>query len=97
LTEKRQKILGVAFIDEERCIPFVEGRDCIVCEEMCPVTEKAIELEQKSVVNERGEMTIVLQPSVIADLCIGCGICEYQCPLDGEAAIRVYTAGDISP
>ena len=30
------------------------------------------------------------RPYVLRDLCIGCGICESQCPLDGDSAIRVY-------
>jgi len=45
--------------------------------------------------NCRGEMVTVQRPRVIRDLCIGCGICEYQCPLNGEAAIRVYVPNDV--
>jgi MauM/NapG family ferredoxin protein len=96
LSEKRQKVLGVAAIDQERCIPWADGLDCIVCEEMCPIPQKAIQLEEHEVTGSDGETTTVLCPTVIQDLCIGCGICEEQCPLDGEAAIRVYPAGDIS-
>jgi len=32
LTEKRQKVIGAAFIDKERCIPWADGLDCIVCD-----------------------------------------------------------------
>ncbi|MFQ6102556.1 MAG: 4Fe-4S binding protein [Anaerolineae bacterium] len=32
------------------------------------------------------------RPHVIRERCIGCGICEYKCPVNGEAAIRVYVA-----
>ena len=32
----------------------------------------------------------VQRPQVVAERCIGCGICEYKCPAAGEAAIRVY-------
>ena len=96
LSDKRQKILGVASIDQKRCIPWADGLDCIVCEEMCPIPHKAIELEEQMVTNSHGETTTVLLPTVIPDLCIGCGICEQQCPLDGEAAIRVYPAGNIN-
>jgi Pyruvate/2-oxoacid:ferredoxin oxidoreductase delta subunit len=63
---------------------------------MCPVLYKAIQLEEQMVTNSHGETTTVLLPTVIADLCIGCGICEQQCPLDGEAAIRVYPVGNIN-
>ncbi len=94
LVEKRQTIIGVAAIDERRCIPFAEGRDCIVCEEMCPVPQKAIRLEEQTVVALTGDTTRVRCPKVIRDLCIGCGICEYQCPIDGEAAIRVFPIGE---
>ncbi len=32
-------------------------------------------------------------PVVDRTLCIGCGTCEYKCPVNGEAAIRVYAPG----
>jgi MauM/NapG family ferredoxin protein len=86
LDEKRRTQIGIASIDRERCIAWAEQRDCIVCEEMCPVPEKAIRLDEQ---REEGPHP-VLRPVVIEDLCIGCGICEYRCPVDGEAAIRVF-------
>ncbi|MEN6567260.1 MAG: 4Fe-4S binding protein [Veillonellales bacterium] len=30
------------------------------------------------------------RPTVLADKCVGCGTCENACPVDGEAAIRVF-------
>ena len=30
------------------------------------------------------------RPRVDHARCIGCGVCEYQCPVSGPAAIRVY-------
>ncbi len=94
LEEKRQRVIGLAYIDENRCIPWADGRDCIVCEEMCPTPEKAIVLDDAEVVNDRGQTVIVRRPRVIRDLCIGCGICEHKCPLNGEAAIRVYVPNE---
>jgi len=32
-------------------------------------------------------------PHIDRGKCIGCGICEFKCPLNGEAAIRVYVPG----
>jgi len=90
LDRKREAILGLAAIDRDRCLPWAHGTPCIVCEEMCPVPEKAIRLEEVTVSDDRGERALVQQPYVLDDLCIGCGICEYQCPVAGEAAIRVY-------
>jgi MauM/NapG family ferredoxin protein len=96
LEEKRQKVIGQAYIDENRCIPWADGLDCIVCEEMCPVPDKAIRLEEQTVVRGAGETVTVRRPLVIRERCIGCGICEYQCPLNGEAAIRVYVPSELS-
>jgi ferredoxin len=42
-----------------------------------------------------GETVAVQRPRVVRDRCIGCGICEYKCPVNGEAAIRVYVPSDI--
>ena len=59
---------------------------------MCPTPQKSIRLEEAVVVNAQGEELTVQRPVVLRDLCIGCGICENRCPLEGEAAIRVYAA-----
>jgi MauM/NapG family ferredoxin protein len=90
LTQKREMVIGVAVIDRDHCLPWAHGTPCIVCEEMCPTPEKAIRLEEVTVADDRGEPAIVQRPYVLQDVCIGCGICEYQCPLEGQAAIRVY-------
>ncbi|OGO05885.1 MAG: hypothetical protein A2Y60_04640 [Chloroflexi bacterium RBG_13_54_9] len=90
LEEKRRQVIGLAYIDQNRCIPWADHKDCIVCEEMCPVPDKAIKLERLEVRNGDGQMVTVQRPQVIRERCIGCGICEYKCPLNGEAAIRVY-------
>jgi ferredoxin len=90
LQEKRQQVIGLAHIDENRCIPWADYRDCIVCEEMCPTADKAIKLETVDVVTPDGDLVTVQRPRVIRERCIGCGICEYKCPVNGEAAIRVY-------
>mgnify|MGYP001065743773 CR=1 FL=1 len=61
-----------------------------VCEEMCPLREKAITLEEREIVRSDGTVGAIRLPHVQRDLCTGCGICENKCPLVGEAAIRVY-------
>jgi polyferredoxin len=94
LEEKRQTVIGLAYIDQNRCIPWADNVDCIVCEEMCPVPDKAVKLDEVEVLNAEGEWVVVKRPRVVRDLCIGCGICEYECPLNGEAAIRVYVPNE---
>ena len=80
-------------IDQDRCLPWFEEQECIVYEEVCPLPEKAIELELVEARLPTGETRILQRPLVIHDLCIGCGMCEYKCPVAGEAAIRVYSHG----
>jgi polyferredoxin len=94
LEEKRQKVIGQAYIDHNRCIAWADHRDCIVCEEMCPVPQKAIILQQVEVLKGDGETVTVKLPEVVRERCIGCGTCENKCPLNGEAAIRVCVPND---
>ena len=94
LEEKRSQVIGNAYIDTDRCIAWADQTDCIVCEEMCPLPEKAIWLEAHTITLRDGEQVIVNLPHVDRTTCIGCGICEYKCPVGGEAAIRIFTARD---
>lgn len=152
--------LGTAFVDRGRCLPWAMDRPCIVCQENCPVSPKAIftreyfitvrggvfsilkakkpvveiegnrltpgrfatgdyyvkiaqqgwkqlihvvdntsstitldEGELRDIKTELGgriEIQVRLQrPYVDPRLCIGCGICEHECPVSGQRAIRV--------
>lgn len=90
LEEKRRAVMGIVRIDRDRCIPWAHLRVCTVCYDTCPLPEKAIELEKTEAVDELGQKLIIRRPHVLEELCIGCGVCEYNCPVAGEAAIRVY-------
>ena len=153
--------IGTAFVDRGRCLPWAMDRPCIVCQENCPVSPKAIRTREvfntidtgsrlivakadtlniefqgtvpgmnqfatgdyyavalpspdhrpRRIVSswERGlrvvdglpfespllpgssvEIQIRLQqPYVDPKQCIGCGICEHECPVAGKRAIRV--------
>ncbi len=87
--EKQKFVIGTAYILHDICIPWSEHTNCIVCEEVCPVANKAITLEKKIAKNKHGMQVEVLLPVVHEDRCIGCGICENRCPVGGQAAIVV--------
>ena len=88
--EKRKTVIGLAFVDPSRCIPFAQGTPCIVCEEHCPTPRKAIEFTERPGKGGRA----VKVPVVVVDLCIGCGVCEYKCPVSDFAGIRVTSVGE---
>jgi polyferredoxin len=91
LEQKRQAVIGTASVNRNRCLPWASATPCIVCEEMCPTPQKSIRLEEVSVTNPAGETMMLQRPYVLRELCIGCGICENHCPLEGDAAIQIYS------
>lgn len=95
MEEKHQVKIGLAFFDKNRCIPFSQGRDCIVCEEVCPTPKKAIWFEEVEVLDSSGENRIkVKQPHIDPHLCVGCGICEFVCPLVDKPGVYVTSIGE---
>jgi polyferredoxin len=154
--------LGTAFFDRGRCLPWAMDKPCIVCEENCPVSPKAIytqecfntirdgvltvkkatdntiettednlsldkfatgdyycsiengerrkiaantkntiaissdnQFEKIPAAGSKIEIQVRLQrPYVDIEKCIGCGICEHECPVSGKKAIRVSAEGE---
>jgi polyferredoxin len=149
--------MGTAFVDQGRCLPWAMNKPCIVCQENCPVSPKAIYIREEFQVVRDGARTITAvtadgltldgaalpsgtlgtgdyfvrldnasgerhlitensgqdvklsgqwtaapaagdkifievrlqKPCVDPALCIGCGICEHECPVSGLRAIRI--------
>lgn len=86
--------IGTAFYDRGRCLPWAMCVECIVCEEWCPTSPKAIYLVSADVVDAQGQVKTVRQPFVDPKRCTGCGACEYACPIKGRPAIYVTSAGE---
>ena len=84
--EKKSKTkLGTAAIDRSLCLPWAEGKECLVCQEHCPVSEKAIKFDTYA-----GGLA---KPYVDPYLCVGCGICQNKCPVRPARAIKVSPEG----
>jgi len=86
--------LGTAFIDRGRCLPWAMATPCIVCEEWCPTSPKAVYLQPAEVANAEGHLQQVKQPFVDPHLCVGCGACEYACPVQDRPAVYVTSVGE---
>jgi ferredoxin len=150
--------MGTAFVDRGRCLPWAMDMPCIVCQENCPASPKAIyvreefqtinggvctvaaatpasvtlagaplapgklatgdyfarvenapaEQRQRITANTANRLEVaggaaqapaagsrvfievrLQKPMVDPEHCIGCGICQHECPVSGLRAIRV--------
>jgi polyferredoxin len=86
--------IGTAFIDRGRCLPWAMATPCIVCEEWCPTSPKAVYLKEETVFNSVGLPVLVKQPYIDAHQCTGCGACEFACPVTDKKAIRISSVGE---
>ncbi|MFZ0416749.1 MAG: 4Fe-4S binding protein [Candidatus Sulfotelmatobacter sp.] len=86
--------LGTAFYDRGRCLPWAMATPCIVCEEWCPTSPKAIYLQPAEVADAEGHRQQVKQPLVDPHRCVGCGACEYACPVQDRPAVYVTSIGE---
>ena len=66
--------IGLAEVNYSVCLRS-NGVDCLECVESCPIGEKAIRLDSEK------------QVEVLSVGCIGCGVCQYQCPTTPKSIV----------
>lgn len=76
LRQPEQTRMGKAVILRNRCHNYTGGVMCWTCYDRCPLRGKAVVLKD-GVIPE------------ITDDCVGCGVCEYVCPV--QAVMTVST------
>ncbi len=97
--------IGTAFYDQGRCLPWAMQAPCIVCEEFCPTSPKAIWVEEVTAeVRDRDpgpgsapppmKEVHLQRPRVDPALCIGCGACEKVCPVQDRPAVYITSVGE---
>ena len=78
--EKHKIQTGIAEYTPELCVIITNGEQCGACAEHCPTG--ALEIIYDA---DRG-MPI---PTINSKLCVGCGACEYICPIIPQKAIII--------
>ena len=81
--EKSSIRTGVAIWNKSLCLPATGGDKCNTCERRCPNGSITL-VDYKT---QDGKEVQV--PAVDTERCIGCGACEYVCPVRPVSAIHV--------
>lgn len=76
--EKSKIRIGTAVINRSTCLVWADGEICFVCVEVCPY--KAVRKTPKGL-------------AVLGEICVGCGICEFNCPTQPSPSIYVVRWG----
>ena len=84
IEEKRAARMGLAIVNEHTCLPHAQREACQLCVDECKAAGyDAIEFQRVGTqVDADGapvEGSGYLAPIVLADKCVGCGLCETRC------------------
>jgi polyferredoxin len=85
---------GTAFYNHGRCLPWAMDTHCVVCEEVCPTSPKAIFTRSVVITDRWGHEKELKRPYIDPEKCIGCGICEHECPVKDDPAVYVTAIGE---
>lgn len=70
LQRKKRTQIGIVQFIKEKCIVYTKKRDCAACAEVCPTHAVYTVTEDN-----------IRHPKFNAGACIGCGACEFVCPV----------------
>ena len=84
MEEKKAARMGLAIVDEVACLPYADREACQLCVDECVAAGyNAIEFTQVHTrtddLGEPIEGTGFVAPVVLADKCVGCGLCQTRC------------------
>lgn len=77
LERMQEARMGVAVVDERLCVSHNGTGVCGACNTVCPLRNRAITQDFRNA------------PTVHAEACVGCGLCEEICIVRDRRAIRV--------
>jgi MauM/NapG family ferredoxin protein len=87
-------LIGTAVYDRRICLPWAKATDCVVCLEWCPIEPKAIYVKDAVIEDENGRPRFIKQPHIDLNRCVGCGACEFACPLQEQPGVYVTSSGE---
>ena len=84
LEEKKVARMGLAIVNENTCLPFANQEACQLCVDECNAAGyEAIEFVNVHTAVDSHGMPVdgsgFVAPVVLADKCVGCGLCQTRC------------------